>query len=388
MNNIYKNNSLQKLINNNSLLENKYFEYDNISILNRDEYDSIYFNASDYNEIKNRVFIVLNTKLNMFNLAFPTENKDVASKNFKLNKILKDSIKCDLENLKIYEIKEKYILNFTEVGVQNFKDIKEEVITINSKYKYLFDFDSKFFLVKNIDNKSNFIVSKEHIKFDDKVDDYKIKLNRKHRIILGDVDLKNSHIILLPYPNINCDHNSILKRLLNRILKIYVGKVNIGLIAKRTYQSDESFNLVRISSDIMKLLGIKDTDFVKITYLNTSCYTRVLPIDNDAKIREQNNENGAMPIFEFENIVCIPASIRYELGIPSVKTNCAVKVERDMRYIFKKNINQQILPIILILFSTEIFVNGRELIIKIIIALISLPITMYFNLSNERSICK
>ena len=388
MNNIYKKNSLQKLINNNSILENKYFEYDNISILNRDEYDSIYFNASDYNEIKNRVFIVLNTKINMFSLAFPTEMQDVDSKCFKLNKILKDSIKCDSENLKMYEIKEKYVLNFTEVGVQNFKDIKDEVVTINSKYKYLLDFNSKFFLVKNIDNKSNFIVSREHIKFDDKVDDYKIKLNRKHRIILGDVDLKNSHIILLPYPNINCDHNSILRRLLNRILKVYVGKVNIGLIAKRTYQSDESFNLVRISGDIMKLLGIKDTDFVKITYLNTSCYTRVLPIDNDKKIREQNNENGALPIFEFENIVCIPASIRYELGIPSVKTNCSVKVERDMGYIFKKNINQQILPIILILFSTEIFVNGRELIIKIIIALISLPITMYFNLSNERSICK
>ena len=33
-------------------------------------------------------------------------------------------------------------------------------------------------------------------------------------------------------------------------------------------------------------------------------------------------------------------------------------------------------------------INGRELLVKILIALVSLPITMFFNLSNERAICK
>ena len=388
MNNIYNKNRLLKLINNSFVVENNNIEYDDTPIVCRDENDSIYFNTNDYDYLKNKIFIIVNTNDNRFSIAFPTINDEVQSGHFRLNKILRESINCNHENIKVYEFKDRYVLSFTDVGLQSFKDIKEEIITVNSKYKYLLDFDSKYFLIKNVDNRSNFIVSKEHIKFDDKVDGYVIRLNRKHRIILGDVNARKVNIILLPYPNINCDQDSIFKRLLNSILKVYVGKVNIGLIAKRTYQSDESFNLVRISDDIMKLLGIKDTDIVKITYLNTSCYTRVLPINNGDKIIENNNEQDSVPIYELENVVCIPASIRYELGITSVKTNNSVKVERDMGYIFKKNINQQILPIILILFSTEIFVNGRELIIKIIIALISLPITMYFNLSNERSICK
>lgn len=388
MNNNYNNNSFVKLINNSHIIENNSYEYDNKSIVCRDENHSIYFNESDFDNVKNSVFLIANVIDKKFSIAFPTLNKEIDNKCFKLNKILEGTIDCDKSNIKVYEIKESYVLNFTDVALQNFKDIKEEMITISSKFKYLLDFNAKFFLVRNIDNKSNFIISKDHIKFSDKIDDYVIKLNRKHRIILGDVNANKSNIVLLPYPNINCDQDSIFKRILNLILKVYVGKVNIGLIAKRTYQSDESFNLVRISDDIMKLLGISDTDIVKITYLNTSCYTRVLPINDGKKIIDQNSEPDAIPIYELENVVCIPASIRYELGITSVKSNNSVKIERDMGYIFKKNINQQILPIILILFSTEIFVNGRELIIKIIIALISLPITMYFNLSNERSICK
>ena len=172
------------------------------------------------------------------------------------------------------------------------------------------------------------------------------------------------------------------------LLKVYVGKVNIALISKRTYQSDETFNIVRISRDIMKILGIENTDIVRISYLNKSCNARVLAIDDKQKIIEQNSEKGALEIEDFENIICLPANIRNELGIQSVKSNIAVKVERDMGYIFKKNFNQQILPIILILFSTEIFVNSKELIFKIIIALVSLPITLYFNLSNERAITK
>ena len=193
---------------------------------------------------------------------------------------------------------------------------------------------------------------------------------------------------MFPYPKINNSKFLSFERLKDKILRVFVGRVNIGLVSKRTYQSDETFNIVRISSDVMKLLGISDTDIVKITYCYTSCYCRVLPISNNDKIIEQNNEIGSEDIFEMENIICIPANIRNELGIVSVKPNIMVKVERDMGYIFKKNFNKQILPIILILFSTEIFVNGRELIIKIIIALISLPITMYFNLSSERAICK
>lgn len=366
-----------------------------INVNNRDEFDCIYFNVETYKKYKNDVFVVVNNDKILFQLAYPKSFYGIECGKYALNFQIYKNIKYEKSNLSIYKINNKNVIKVNTVKVQDFQDIKDESIKLSESYEYLKKANCSYYVIRNNTLNCKLIVGKNHLKFSNKLSENTIKLNRKQRILLNTLDVKdknnkdiNYDLNIYPYPNIAIDGLSFFKKIINAILKLYVGKVNIGLVAKRTYQSDETFNIVRLSSDIMKVLGINDTDIVKLTYLDTSYYSRVLPIDDEEKLLKLNNEDNSIPITEFENIIFIPAFIRAELGIPSVVSNIVVKVERDMGYIFKKNINQQILPIILILFSTEIFVNGRELFIKILIALISLPITMYFNLSNERAICK
>lgn len=395
MNNIYNKKLLDKYFKSNMATMNDEYVIDDKQIDNRDEFDSIYLNTNDYEKDKNIVFVIINISNNRYCVAYPRENSKVKIGHVMLNKLLLNSIGGICDELKIYKLNENNVVILNDIKKQSFKDLKDEIVTLNPKYSYLSNLDADFFILKNKTQNCRLIVSKEHVRYSDAVKDFSIRLNRKQRIALGILDSDTGYIcskaeelILYPYPSINYDRLSILAWIKDRILQTFVGKVNIGLISKRTYQSDETFNIVRMSGDVMKLLGVGDTDIVKITYCYTSCYCRVLPISDKDKIIEQNSELGSEKIFEIENIIGIPANIRNELGISSVKPNISVKVERDMSYLFKKNINKQILPIILILFSTEVFVNGRELFIKIIIALISLPITLYFNLSSERSICK
>ena len=394
MNNTYNKKLLDDYINLGMIKVNSDYCIDGFRVDNRDEHDSIYFSSTDYETNKNKVFLVINTNIKKYSIAYPKRHMKVKPQHIAFNKLL-SAANNECDTFDIYEICSSNIIKFSDIRRQIFKDLKEEIITIGSKYKYLIEIDCDFFVLKNNNNNSRMIVSKEHVKYSDDIKDYSIRLNRKQRIALGILDNESGYkfsrkeeLVLYPYPRINCGSVLGLESVKDKVLQLFVGRVNIGLISKRTFQSDETFNIVRISSDVMKILGISDTDIIKITYCYTSCYCRVLPISNNDKIIEQNSELGSEKIFEIENIICLPASIRNELGIVSVKPNISVKVERDMGYIFKKNFNKQILPIILILFSTEIFVNGRELFIKILIALISLPITMYFNLSNERAICK
>lgn len=394
MNNSYNKKLLDKHINSGMLKLNMDYIVDSDTVNNRDEYDSIYFSQKDYEINKNKIFLITNDDKSIYSISYPKMNLNVTAFHIAFNNLL-NVVDKSSNNFHIYEFSNLNVVRFSDIKRQLFKDLKDEIVTISLEYKYLFDLDCDFFVLKNDNNNCRMIVSKEHIKFCNDVEESSIRLNRKQRIALGILDSesgnkfsKKEELVLYPYPRINCSSSFSLERVENKILQLFVGRVNIGLISKRTFQSDETFNIVRVSDDVMKILGVSDTDIIKITYCYTSCHCRVLPISNNDKIIEQNSEPGSEKIFEIENIICLPASVRNELGIVSVKPNISVKVERDMGYIFKKNFNKQILPIILILFSTEIFVNGRELIIKIIIALISLPITMYFNLSNERAICK
>ena len=387
---------INKLLDNNDLIEIKELDVDySKNYDNRNEFDCIYFGNQDYEKYKNDVFVIVNISKNKFAVTYPKFEDNIGINKYAINLQVNKNIQNNKDNLSIYKINNKNVIKLNTIKLQDFQDIQDESIKISESFNYLKKSNSPYFILRNNISNCKIIVGKNHLKFSDKLKDNQIKLNRKQRILLNSLDIKDKDkndilydFSLYPYPFLIQNSFSIFKKIANSFLKLYVGKVNIGLAAKRTYQSDETFNIVRLSSDIMKVIGIKDTDIVKLTYLDTSYYARVLPIDDEDKLKELNNEDNSIPISEFENMIFIPAFIRAELGIPSVLSNIAVKVERDMGYIFKKNINQQILPIILILFSTEIFVNGRELLVKILIALVSLPITMFFNLSNERAICK
>lgn len=170
----------------------------------------------------------------------------------------------------------------------------------------------------------------------------------------------------------------------NKNFKFYdkaVGKQEIHLIAGRGDEKDDGSELVRMTANTIKLLGIDETDNVRIKYKGAEVILRALSFDNMdmEKIMRSNNINSCEDV---EYLIGIPAKYRLKLGIYDSGTG--VKVERDTKYLFVKNLNTQLLSV----FGTIITITQmpiENIWIKAILALISIPLVMNVVLSYERS---
>ena len=79
----------------------------------------------------------------------------------------------------------------------------------------------------------------------------------------------------------------------------------------------------------------------------------------------------------------IPAHIRKKPGLYHI--NAAVKVDRDTSFIFKKSINEQIVPILLTLFSVNLF-EDPSIWKKVLLSALLIPVVVYLNLSPKRNL--
>lgn len=179
---------------------------------------------------------------------------------------------------------------------------------------------------------------------------------------------------LLLFPVIESYFN-IKKRKLQRLSDFYVGKSTLNLICRRPYSSDEGTDIVRLTKSNMQILGIDTMDKVILQYDNNQVSCQVLELDEEELFFEEN-----LPI-EINYAIGIPVHIRKKLKISGL--NCAVKVDRDTGFIFKKSMNEQIVPVLLTFFSVNSFHNINFL-LSTIVSLISIPFVVFFNLSSKR----
>ena len=77
----------------------------------------------------------------------------------------------------------------------------------------------------------------------------------------------------------------------------------------------------------------------------------------------------------------MPAHLRNELGILQIHKIC--KVERDLPFLFRKNWNQQFLPIIAVIF-TIYSLNVANFWVKVSLLCIIIPLSSYVTLSRVR----
>ena len=156
----------------------------------------------------------------------------------------------------------------------------------------------------------------------------------------------------------------------------YVGKSTISLICRRPYDNDEGLDIIRMSPSNMSLLGIDEMDKVILQYKDRKISTRVLSLEDDDAFLETN-----LPI-STDLVVGVPVHIRKKLGVMDLSTT--IKVDRDTAFIFKKSINEQIVPILLTLFSTNLFTDF-SVVLSAGLSLLAIPIVLYFNLSSKRN---
>ncbi|MBQ3003167.1 MAG: hypothetical protein IJD82_05500 [Clostridia bacterium] len=155
-----------------------------------------------------------------------------------------------------------------------------------------------------------------------------------------------------------------------------MGKSTISLVGRRPYAIDEGLDIVRMTRSNMNLLGIDEMDKVILQYKNKKISCRVLELGDAEAFAETN-----LPISP-DLAVGIPAHIRKRLGVLDLSSS--VKIDRDTAFIFKKSINEQIVPILLTLFSANLFTDS-SVALSALLSLVAIPIVLYFNLSSKRN---
>lgn len=140
---------------------------------------------------------------------------------------------------------------------------------------------------------------------------------------------------------------------------------------------DENKNIVRLSADNMKLLGIDETDQVIIHYKDKSIKAKVLEMENLEQVKETNIVTKEADI---DILVGIPAHLRKELGLDNI--NIALRIERDTNYLFMKNLHIQFMPLIALLFT--LIQTISNLTIVILAFIVFLPFVIYIIFSEQR----
>lgn len=197
------------------------------------------------------------------------------------------------------------------------------------------------------------------------------KKNRAKEIVSG---YCSGELSMIPVP----ESTYAKKRgLLRRICDVYVGKSTLSLVCRRPYDIDEGVDVVRITKSNMNLLGIDEMDKVILQYKNKKVSCRVLELDDEEAFAETN-----FPISK-DLVVGVPVHIRKKLQVMDLSSS--IKVDRDTTFIFKKSINEQIVPVIVTLFSTTELFKDASVAFSGLLSLIAIPLVLYLNLSSKRN---
>lgn len=156
----------------------------------------------------------------------------------------------------------------------------------------------------------------------------------------------------------------------------YVGKSTLSLLVQRPLENDEGQNVVRMTKSNMNLLGIDEMDKVILQHKNKRIRCRVLEFEDKEDFYRTNLPLS--PGFA----VGVPTHLRKLLGITDVNT--IVKIDRDTGFIFRKSINNQILPVLLTLVSANLFID-KSVWISAALSVVAIPFVVYFNLSSKRN---
>lgn len=328
-------------------------------------------------------------------------------------------------------IKKELLIDYVGAMHDSYS-LAEDIIKIESNQDFYIDRKSLYKVI-NYDsfdpekNGSHFIVKGSHIICTSSENGInKMSLNRKQRTLLNIEQFKvregtntNSSMYKLKIVECEDSENSIkdkyFKTLNSWFLNFFVGKKNILLTVKRPYTIDENFDIVRMSSNNMRILGLNNMDRVILSYGNKNISVNVLENQDlnsfkqcnldtldydDTKNNIYKDKNVSKRAIIDENYcILVPIHLREQLfGLSYdecrklVVFNSCIKVSRDNKYIFMKGFYKQLIPIALAFFAVfelipiffPLFHN------KLILALFSLfaaVLTLYLNFSEERNIC-
>jgi len=384
-----------------------------------------------YARLKNKCLVLLNASTQHVEEIEIKQNSALQGNNAILTNTLKELLCVGTEFDDELYILEKSGITYNSFFKQKVGGIKDNSLTVSPQgvFPVPNNIEENGFSLYNVSNcitGQSFIVKKEHIIFDPTLPKGTMRLTRKQRIFLGlqvpkflsaiqlehmesvlcDEDLKavkaayskdemeliddisfvqkrelqdifdkkcGFKVYLHPVTDSYCVKN---RRGFKAISDFFVGKSTTSLICCRPYENDEGADVIRMSRSNMQILGIDEMDQVILQYKNKKAVCRVLEL-NDTEAFFTTNR-----YIDTDLAIGVPAHIRRALGIFGL--NAVIKVDRDTSFIFKKSVNEQILPVLLTLFSINLF-RDSSVIISALLSALSIPVVVYLNLSSKRN---
>jgi len=167
---------------------------------------------------------------------------------------------------------------------------------------------------------------------------------------------------LVKIPKEEKNKQSLGKRIIDLILAVYIGGNRHDLQVCRPMITDEKNYIVRLSKNVMQLLGVSENDKVDISFGKKTITLKVL-----------ENEQS-------DFVIGLPASARKELGITGI--NDIVTVERNRKHIFLRNMSQQVFAVLgSVLTVVNLF---EDPVTRWVMGILLSPLTVWLVLSEER----
>ena len=257
-------------------------------------------------------------------------------------------------------------------------------VTLNIKHRKLLDVELPTFISQTYLNQMEGTLGEyyqseyENVKYEDYYE-----ANRKFINTIGNYNID----LLSIYPVFeNEERKDFIKwmkekfnGLIDKFLAYFLGQREIILRVIRPYPIDESENLVRLSKTAMELLGLEETDTILISNGEYTCKARVLLIDDWDIISMENRIKSQQ---DLSLLIGIPAYMRNQLNLHYINTNVFVK--RDLRYFFRKDLNNQVITIISFMLSISFFNNIKNTFLKLIAMVGFLILMVYLSFSEIR----
>lgn len=167
----------------------------------------------------------------------------------------------------------------------------------------------------------------------------------------------------------------LMKKAWEKALYVIIGYKRIKLSAIRPLPVDESSRVVRLTSNIMKILGIDENDKVIVSYGNREINMRALSFGQFDAVKNVNLIGSEQ---DLEYMVGLPAVVRRELSIFDIHS--VVSIRRDMNFVFWKKSHMQIIPLLGVLITITQMVDNSGT--RAILLILFSCITIYIMLSE------
>ena len=167
------------------------------------------------------------------------------------------------------------------------------------------------------------------------------------------------------------------KSLFERLVDWIVGNSSTYLRVIRPYQEDEDNQIVRLSKDNMRLLGVEAMEQVVIYYSTYQIRCKVVAFDEDDQRIEDTNRKPHLNCS-----IGIPTCIRKQLNMEDIRKT--VKVSRDTKFIFKKKLSNSLLSSIFTVFSSLLLFNDN-IWVAFLVSIVLIPLIIYAIFSDSRA---